>query len=181
MHAANQGQGLRVYRYLRDDLGARHLQFIPVVERVPAGQAALAEGGWRDADGRRSAVPPDRRGGHLARSVAPRAWGEFLCSVFDEWLAHDVGEVFVQHVEATLGNLFGRPSMCVHAPTCGTALAVEPDGSVYACDHFVEPGYRRGAVATVSLGAILDAPRQRAFGRAKLDGLPRLCRECDVR
>lgn len=178
--ATNAVHPVRVYRHLRDDLGARHIQFVPVVERATAEDLPAAERGWRTPDGARILA---RQAGTAvtSRSVDGRAWGDFLCAVFDEWLAHDVGRVFVGHVESALANALGAPSTCAHAPTCGQAPVVDADGSIYSCDHYVEPGHRRGDVRTTSLQAVLTSPRQVAFGRAKLTTLPARCRGCDVR
>ncbi|WP_082098753.1 anaerobic sulfatase maturase [Demequina iriomotensis] len=180
VHAANQGHGLEVYRYFRDTLGARHVQFIPIVERVTREQLPIAEQGWKDGNGTRILY---RQEGDAvtSRSVDPAAWGAFLTAIFDEWAAHDVGTVYVQHFDIMLGNALGQYSMCVHAPECGGALAVEHTGDVYACDHYVEPGYLLGNVAERSLQSMLQSPAQRAFGEAKRSTLPQQCRECPVR
>ncbi len=180
VHHANQDQPLEVYRYFRDELGARYLQFIPIVERVPAEQLPLAEQGWR-VEGNRRLLYRQTGDAVTSRSVDPAAWGRFLIAVFDEWVARDVGEVFVQHFDATLGNLFGRPSLCVHAPTCGRQLAVEHNGDVFSCDHYVEPDYKLGNVTETSLAELVASPRQQAFGRDKLTGLPGQCVRCPVR
>jgi len=117
-----------------------------------------------------------------ARSVSPAGWGGFLIGVFEEWVRHDVGEVFVQFFDVALANWFGEPpSLCVHAPTCGLAPALEFNGDVYACDHFVEPAYLRGNIARQHLRDLLAAPEQRRFGQDKLDSLPRQCLVCKVR
>lgn len=180
VHAANQDHGLEVYRYFRDDLGARHVQFIPIVERVTREQLPIAEQGWKDGNGTRILY---RQEGDAvtSRSVDPAAWGEFLVAVFDEWAVHDVGTVFVQHFDVMLGNALGQYSMCVHAPECGGALAVEHTGDVYACDHYVEPGFKLGNVGEASLQSMLQSPQQREFGAAKRTTLPQQCVECPVR
>lgn len=181
VHHANQDHPVEVYRHFRGDLGARFVQFIPIVERVPADQLEVAERGWR-VDGERSRLLYRQTGDAVtSRSVDPRAYGAFLSAVFDEWLAHDVGTVFVQDFDVTLGNLFGRHSLCVHSPECGTAIAVEHNGDVYACDHYVEPDYLLGNVADTRLADLVTQPRQREFGRSKRTGLPTQCRECPVR
>lgn len=183
VHHANQDDPLGVYRYLRDDLGARHLQLIPIVERVPAEQLPIAEQGWRPdgPGGPRQLLYRQAGSAVTSRSVDPAAWGRFLTTIFDEWVTRDVGEVFVQHFDATLGNLFGQPSLCVHAPECGAALAVEHNGDVYSCDHYVEPGYRIGNVGTDGYRDMLTSPQQQAFGRSKRTSLPEQCRTCPVR
>ncbi|MCV2396265.1 anaerobic sulfatase maturase [Actinotalea sp. M2MS4P-6] len=182
VHAANQEHGLEVYRYFRDELGARYLQFIPIVERVPADSLPLAEQGWRPgAHGPRTLLYQQRGDAVTSRSVDPAAYGEFLVAIFDEWLSRDVGTVFVQDVDVALGNLFGHYSLCVHSPECGAALAVEHNGDVYSCDHYVEPEYRLGNVAEDSFRSMLGSPEQRRFGGSKLTELPGQCLDCPVR
>ena len=129
VHAANQEHPAEVYRFLRDECGCGFVQFIPIVERPS-----------------RDGVP---YGGAVTdRSVTPQGWGSFLVGVFEEWVRRDVGEVFVQMFDVALANWYGEPSgLCVHSETCGTALAMEFNGDVYACDHFVEPAYLRGNIA----------------------------------
>ena len=182
VHAANQDHPVEVYRYFRDTLGAQFLQFIPIVERVPAEHLALAEQGWRPgAHGKRTLLYRQQGDRVTTRSVDPRKYGSFLSGIFDEWLSRDVGKVFVQDFDVALGNVFGQHTLCVHSPECGTAIAVEHNGDVYSCDHYVEPDFRLGNVADRSLQAMVISPVQREFGRAKLSTLPRQCIECPVR
>jgi uncharacterized protein len=163
VHAANQDHPLEVYRFLRDDLGARHIQFIPIVERDN-------DTGFQEGD----AVTD--------RSVDPDAWGRFLNTVFDEWLTRDVGTVFVQMFDAALAAWLDLPAtMCIFAETCGNAVALEHNGDLYACDHYVEPGYLLGNIMDTHMVELVASPRQRAFGDAKRDTLPRYCLECPVR
>ncbi|WP_233558341.1 anaerobic sulfatase maturase [Tessaracoccus sp. OH4464_COT-324] len=179
VHRANQDHPLDVYRYFRDDLGAQFLQFIPIVERATPEELPLAENGWKGDDGRRLFYRQE--GGEVtSRSVSPEAFGAFLSTIWDEWITRDVGRVYVQHFDVALGNLFGRNELCVHAPTCGGALALEHNGDVYSCDHYVEPEYRLGNVLTDDLGALARTPAQRAFGAAKAN-LTAQCRSCPVR
>jgi uncharacterized protein len=180
VNAANAGHPLEVYRHFRDELGAQFVQFIPIVERVEAGHEEDAERGFRDEQGDHVLY---RQAGEqvTSRTVQPYAWGAFLSAVFDEWVSRDVGEVFVQHFDVTLGALFGQYSLCVHSPECGSAIAMEHSGDVYSCDHYVEPDYRLGNIATKSFAELLNAPAQRVFGRSKLTTLPAQCRECPVR
>jgi uncharacterized protein len=163
VHAANQDHAVEVYRFLRDECGCRFIQFIPIVERPTE-----------------SGVP---YGNEITdRSVTPSGWGDFLIGVFEEWVRRDVGEVFVQMFDVALANWYGEPSgLCVHSATCGTALAMEFNGDVYACDHFVEPAYLRGDIGERHLAELVADPAQVRFGRDKLDRLPRFCLECDVR
>lgn len=157
---------LGFYRFFRD-IGCRFLQFTPVVERRE-----------RHDDGRTLAAP-DERGEMMPWSVTAEGWGEFLVQVFDEWVRHDVGETFVQLFDATLANWVGQtPGLCSLAPVCGHAGAIEWNGDVYSCDHYVFPQYRLGNLMTDSLAAMMYGERQRAFGQAKRAGLPGQCREC---
>lgn len=152
VNAANAERPLEVYRFLRDDCGARFMQFIPIVE--PAED----------------------------RSVTGEQYGRFLIAVFEEWVRRDIGEVFVQMFDVALANWFGEPpSLCVHSETCGRALALEHTGDVYSCDHYVEPEYLLGNLAERTLAELVELPRQIAFGEAKRDTLPSQCVTCDVR
>lgn len=169
-----------VYRYFRDDLGARHLQFIPIVERVAGGEEEVAEAGWKATDG--NYVLYRQNGtGVSSRTVAPEQYGEFLVTIFDEWVLCDVGTVFVQDFDVMLGAVFGHYSMCVQAPECGTAIAMEHNGDIYSCDHYVEPGYRLGNIGEMSFPEALELPAQREFGRSKRTALPTQCLQCPVR
>lgn len=181
VHAANAGHGLEVYRHLRDDLGVRFIQFIPIVERVTETTVELAERGWGD---RASDRPLYVQAGSAttSRSISPPAWGEFLVAVFDEWVRRDVGEVFVTMFDAALAAWLGLPSpMCIFAERCGTAIALEHNGDVYSCDHYVEPEHLLGNISTTTLVELVSSPAQRAFGDAKASTLPPKCRSCEVR
>jgi uncharacterized protein len=163
VHAANADHPLEVYRFLRDEVGARFIQFIPIVELQ---SDAGFEAEERVAD----------------HSVTGQQYGDFLIAVFDEWVRQDVGRVFVQIFDVALAAWLGqRPGLCVFAETCGAALALEHNGDLYACDHFVEPEYRLGNVQDIPLSKMVGSERQRQFGLAKKLALPRYCRECEVR
>ncbi|HEY2587043.1 MAG TPA: anaerobic sulfatase maturase [Tepidisphaeraceae bacterium] len=115
-------------------------------------------------------------------SVEPLAYGEFLCTIFDEWVRRDVGRVFVQIFDVQLGITMGYPStLCIFGETCGDALAMEHNGDLYACDHYVYPQYKLGNIAADSMADLVASPAQRKFGADKRDTLPQYCRECDVR
>ena len=160
VHAANQGHGLEVYRFLRDEAGARFLQFIPVVERIGS---------------------PDRPR-VTERSASADGYGRFMIEVFDEWVRRDVGTVFVQLFDVALAAWTGRPpGLCVFAETCGGAPALEHTGDLYSCDHFVEPDHLLGNLADGPIARLLDSPQQRAFGAAKRSTLPDQCLACEVR
>jgi uncharacterized protein len=146
---------LEVYRYFLDQ-GVRWVQFIPVVEAGP--------------DGRPSPATP-----------APRDFGEFLCRVFDEWVRHDVGRMDVQNFLEALLVVTGQPAnICVMAETCGRALAMEHDGTVYSCDHFVDAGHLLGDVRRDGLARLVESERQLAFGEAKHGTRPERCLQCPV-
>jgi uncharacterized protein len=183
VNAANGDHGGEVYRFLRDDLEASFVQFIPIVERVTPDLLAAAEQGWGH---RRGSRPLYRQEGNAvtSRSVQPGQFGWFMVDVFEEWARHDVGDVFVQMFDTALAHWLGMDDvgMCVHARTCGDALALEHNGDLYSCDHYVEPEYLLGNIAgDRTLLQLVESDQQRAFGRAKLDTLPAYCRSCDVR
>ena len=183
INAANQDNGTEVYRFLRDDLGATFVQLIPIVERVTPEMLPLAESGWGSRRGER---PLYRQAGDQItyRTVGAEQYGRFLIDIFEEWARHDVGDVFVQMFDTALAHWLGmeQAGMCVHARTCGDAVALEHNGDLYSCDHYVEPKYLLGNIAEgKSLLQLVDSPQQRSFGQAKLDTLTDYCRQCDVR
>jgi uncharacterized protein len=163
VHAANGSHPLAVYNHLRDEVGARFIQFIPIVERD--NDSGFQEG-YRVT----------------SRSVGGRQFGQFLTAIFDEWVRRDVGSVFVQLFDVCLGGWLGeRASLCVFNETCGLGLALEHNGDLYSCDHFVEPRYFLGNIMEEDLRPLVDSRQQVKFGQAKRDTLPRYCRECEVR
>ena len=112
----------------------------------------------------------------------PADYGEFLTAIFDRWVRRDVGRVFVQLFDAALANwLRAEPGLCLFAETCGLGPAVERNGDVFSCDHYVFPKYRLGNLVAEPLANVVGAPRQADFGRNKADSLPEYCRRCDVR
>lgn len=182
VNAANQHHGRDVYLFFRDAVGAEWLQFIPVVERASAEALARANDGWRDGKGRRDRPLYVQDGDRaVSRSVGREEFGRFMIEVFDEWVRNDVGRIHVQHFEAMLGVFFGHHLMCTHAPTCGRGLALEHNGDLYCCDHYVEPDYRLGNIMQAPLSDHLDSERLRGFGDDKRDRLTRQCLTCDVR
>ena len=182
VHNANGDHPLEVYTFFRDELGAKFVQFIPIVERVTSELLPIANMGWgeRGSDPRPLYIT---EGHHVTgRSIGSEQWGRFLVGVFDEWIKKDVGTVFVQMFDAALASWVGAPpSMCVFAETCGNALAIEHNGDLYSCDHFVEPKHLLGNIKDVHMLELVSSPQQAAFGLAKRDTLPNYCRECDVR
>lgn len=160
VNAANARRPLEVYRFFRDEIGARYVQFIPVVEPT----AGAADGGGPRV---------------TARSVAGSDYGLFLSTIFDEWVRRDVGVMFVPFFDAVLASyLYGESTLCVLRPTCGDALALEHNGDLYACDHYVDPAHLLGNILETPVGELVSSEGQRAFGLAKSTTLPSDCREC---
>ncbi len=160
VHAANGDHGLEVYRFLRDEVGAQYLQFIPIVERD--NETGFQEG---------KALTD--------RSVSPAQYGRFLISIFDAWVKRDVGQVFVQTFDGVLASYVrGRSTLCVFSPTCGEAAALEHNGDLYSCDHFVEPKHLLGNILETPLAELMGSDKQRTFGQDKRDTLPRYCWDC---
>lgn len=155
VNAVNAPHPIEFYHFFRN-IGCHYLQFTPVVE-------------------------PE-----TGSNVTAAAWGKFLCEVFDQWVRHDVGSIFVQIFDATLAAWVGAtPGVCTMAATCGHAAVIEADGTVYACDHFVDSDHRLGQLRATEAGdpapslfQLLHSPQQQAFGRAKHDALPQQCRQC---
>lgn len=198
VHAGNARRPLDVYRFLRRDLGSTRLQFIPVVEprdfnlRAP-GQTPGLPGTTNSSSvpgtvevsaalprlGAPHSVPGTVDSVVTDWSVAPEDWAYFMCKVFDEWYARDIGKVYVYYFETAVAQWLGLPSgMCTMAPACGKALALEHDGSLYSCDHFVYPEFRLGSILEKPLHEMIFSPRQEKFGADKSARLPRRCREC---
>lgn len=178
---------LEIYRFLRG-IGSTFLQFIPIVERRPDARAA----DWRLSLASPPAAPrpsPAAPGGKPPEappqmtpwSVKPGDYGRFLKAIFDRWVLHDVGRVHIQLFDVALGKWLGLPGgICVHAETCGRALAVEHNGDLYSCDHYVYPDHRLGNILREPLAGMVDSDRQVAFGLGKLDSLPRRCLDCPM-
>jgi len=181
VHRFNGRRPVDVYRFLRDELHSTHIQFIPIVEHKTFERTAPQT--WNRAELPKDGEP-EARPGHPNSivtdwSVDPDDWGYFLCRVFDRWLDRDVGKVMVNHFETLVAQHLGLPSqMCIYSEVCGKAVAVENDGSVYACDHYVYPEYRLGNLKSQPLGGMVFSPGQAQFGYAKSASLPRYCRQC---
>ena len=152
----NADYPLELYRYFKK-IGAEFIQFIPAVEHFTGTQVS-------------------------ERSVQAKQYGKFLCAVFDEWVVNDIGKIFVQIFDIALEAWVGyNPSLCIFSETCGDAMAIEHNGDLYSCDHFVFPGYHLGNVADTPIEDMVDSPFQRKFGTDKRDTLPQYCRDCEVR
>lgn len=169
-NAYNAEHPLEFYHFFRDN-GCQYLQFTPIVERLTEHE-----------DGRTLASLADDREIPLAdASVTPQQWGNFLCTIFDDWVRHDVGKTFVEIFDCTLANWMGvLPGICAYSKECGHAGVMEHNGDVYSCDHFVFPEYKLGNIREQSLIDMLYGEKQQAFSRLKHTSLPRQCKECDM-
>jgi len=164
----NGDHPLEFYRFFKD-IHCRFIQFTPIVERI-----------FQHDDGRYLAAVDEGESETVTDfSVTPEQWGNFACAIFDEWVRKDVGEVFVQLFDSTLANWAGvTPGICSLSKSCGHAGAMEWNGDVYSCDHFVFPQYKLGNIYEKSLVEMMFSPRQMAFGQQKIGGLPMQCRQC---
>lgn len=181
VNAANQDHGREVYRFFRDELGARWVQFIPIVERATAETIAIANQGWSEQPGKKRLLYTQTGSLVTERTVGGEQYGRFLVDIFEEWVRHDVGKVFVQLFDVTLEAYFGRHLLCIHAPTCGYGPALEHNGDLYSCDHFVEPRFKLGNIHETHMLALVASPEQRKFGQDKRDTLTAQCQSCEVR
>lgn len=170
VNAYNAEHPLEFYHFFRDN-GCQYLQFTPIVERLTEHE-----------DGRTLASLADDREIPLAEaSVTPAQWGNFLCTIFDDWVRHDVGKMFVEIFDCTLANWMGvLPGICAYSKECGHAGVMEHNGDVYSCDHFVFPEYKLGNIREQSLIDMLYGEKQQAFSHLKHTSLPRQCKECDI-
>lgn len=170
VNAYNAEHPLEFYHFFRNN-GCQYLQFTPIVERLTEHE-----------DGRTLASLADDREIPLAdASVTPQQWGNFLCTIFDDWVRHDVGKTFVEIFDCTLANWMGvLPGICAYSKECGHAGVMEHNGDVYSCDHFVFPEYKLGNIREQSLIDMLYGEKQQAFSRLKHTSLPRQCKECDM-
>ena len=158
----NADHPLDVYRFFRDELGAHYIQFIPIVERDN-------ETGYQEGNK------------VTDRSVQAEQFGRFLIGIFDEWVKKDVGNTFVLNFDGALAGWLGMAgTVCIFGPTCGLGMALEHNGDLYACDHFVEPNYYLGNILKTPMIDLVASEKQRRFGQDKKDSLPRYCQECDV-
>jgi uncharacterized protein len=161
VNSVNSRHPLEVYRFFRDELGARYLQFIPIVERQ------------NDTGHQEGPCITDR-------CVRSEQWGKFLIEIFDEWLHRDVGVMFVPLFDAVLASYVrGYSTVCVLQPTCGQAVALEHTGDLYSCDHYVEPTHWLGNIQDSPLENLVSSVKQRAFGDDKSSTLPQYCRNCE--
>jgi len=166
VNRVNAAHPLEVYRFLRDEVKTTWIQFIPVIERINEDGRTLYQQGNTVSE----------------NSVLPEQFGNFLITIFNEWVRKDVGKIFVQTFEAAVRSWLNMPTgMCFFSPTCGSGVALEHNGDLYSCDHFVEPDYLLGNIAENSMAKLVGSDRQFKFGQDKLNTLPKYCLDCDVR
>lgn len=165
----NADYPLEFYNFFKD-IGCHYIQFTPIVERRIERNDGL------------SLAPGMEEGGELVDfSVTPEQWGKFLCTIFDEWVRHDVGTYFIQIFDATLANWAGvQPGLCSLAKECGHAGVMEFNGDVYSCDHFVYPEHLLGNINEKTITEMMYGEKQREFAKLKHELLPQQCRECPV-
>ena len=181
VNAANEKHGRTIYRFFRDEMKAKWMQFIPIVERASEETLEIANQGWSEQAGKKRLLYTQTGNLVTERTVGGKQYGQFLIDIFEEWVRHDVGEVFVQLFDVTLEAYFGQHKLCIHAPTCGYGPALEYNGDVYSCDHFVEPKYKLGNIHQTHLVQLVASPQQRKFGDDKRDTLTAQCRSCEVK
>ncbi|WP_320170688.1 anaerobic sulfatase maturase [Maridesulfovibrio sp.] len=157
INSRNADHPLATYRFLREQ-SQGFLQFVPVVRQDTESESGVTP--WSVESGR---------------------FGEFYTAVYDEWISRDVGKVFVQLFDATLGNYLGGPApVCYYAENCPKTGLLEHTGEVFACDHFVSPEYKRGNIMFHSLRDMLESKEQNSFVLGKSRNLPTECRTCAV-
>lgn len=157
VHAQNVGFPLEVYRFFKS-MKARFITFLPLVEKQTSGKKMVSE-----------------------RTVPAKAFGEFLCAIFDQWKTSDIGTVKIQIFEEALRTAFETEhSLCIFKPACGRVPVIERNGDFYSCDHFVDPAHQVGNIRYSTLSEMLESPAQKAFGLAKLNTLPEFCLNCDM-
>ncbi|MDQ7065085.1 MAG: anaerobic sulfatase-maturation protein [candidate division KSB1 bacterium] len=173
VHRQSAYEPLKIYHFLKE-IGSTFMQFIPLVERVAS----------TSSPSQLKLVGPDYGGDcELAPwSVEPEPFGDFLIAIFDEWVRKDVGRYFIQTFEVALESWLGMPQgLCIFRETCGKALAIEHNGDLYACDHYVYPDYYLGNILERPMAELVFSEKQEKFGRDKRDTLPRYCQNCEVR
>ena len=181
VNAANEKHGRTVYRFFRDELGAKWIQFIPIVERATEQTLAIANQGWSEQPGQKRLLYTQTGNLVTERTVGSEQYGQFLVDIFEEWVRHDIGQVYVQLFDVTLEAYFGTHLLCIHAPTCGLGPVLEHNGDLYSCDHFVEPRFKLGNIHKTHMLKLVASPEQRKFGQDKYDTLTPQCLRCEVK
>lgn len=180
INSHNADEPLEYYHFLKG-IGVRYIQFTPIVERIHSQSLKHQhiEAPYIDLKQELRQMHEGLDVRLAPYSIKSSQWGEFLITLFDEWVRHDVGEVFIQLFDSTLAGWVGvMPGVCTLAPECGHAGIMEYNGDVFSCDHYVYPRYRLGNVMEHNLGEMMRSPEQQRFGQAKKSGLTKQCREC---
>lgn len=165
----NADYPLDFYHFFKE-IGCRYIQFTPIVERLVNRTDGLTLAPGMQGDGQ----------GVTDFSITAEQWGNFLCTIFDEWVKNDVGEYFIQLFDATLANWVGQaPGICTMAKECGHAGVMEFNGDVYSCDHFVYPEHKLGNLHDKTITEMMYSDQQKEFSKMKHQMLPQQCRECN--
>jgi uncharacterized protein len=167
-----------VYEYLKNEIGSTFMQFIPIVERN-APDSAVAQGYALSESPLLGKWDADADSPVTDWSVRPEQFGDFLIGIYDQWVRQDVGRIFVNHFDTALAKWYGAPGgTCTSQVTCGRSVALEHNGDIYSCDHYVYPKNKLGNIMTDQLADMIDSDFQCGFGDAKRDELPDQCRDC---
>ncbi len=168
----NADQPTLIYQFLKD-IGSQFMQFIPIVERIDPDS---------NEDAQKLAQPDTGQAQITDWSVQPDQYGKFLIDIFNQWIRNDVGNIFVQLFDVALEIWTGLPSgFCIYSSTCGRALALEHNGDLYSCDHYVFPEYYLGNILNQSMADLVTSDQQKEFGYNKQNSLPEYCKKCDVK
>lgn len=158
VNSVNVSHPLETWRFFRE-LKAGFITFLPLVEKQTSSGIQVSD-----------------------RTVPAKAFGEFLCAIFDEWKTSGIGNVKIQIIEEALRTAFGMEhTLCIFKKTCGGVPVLEHNGDLYACDHFVDQGHLLGNISETPFNKLLESRAQQKFGQAKLTALPDYCLKCEVR
>jgi len=158
VNSVNVYYPLELYHFFKQ-LKAGFITFLPLVEKDTSSGKLVTE-----------------------RSVPSKAFGEFLCAIFDVWKTSDIGSIKIQIIEEALRTAFGvEHTLCIFKTTCGGVPVLEHNGDFYSCDHFVDERHLLGNIRETPFQILLESPVQRVFGQAKLTSLPHYCLKCEVR
>jgi uncharacterized protein len=179
VNSTNSQRPLEVYRFLKE-IGSKYHQYIPLVERIAPVRLRIK--GFKLAEPPEIKQSPEPDAIVTQWSVEPTQYGRFLCEIFDEWVRNDVGQTFVNLFDVALESWMGLGAgLCVFAEHCGAALAIEHNGDLYSCDHYVYPQYKLGNIMSQHISELANSLQQRKFGLDKSDALPQYCKKCEVR
>jgi len=167
----NSYHPLEVYNFLKE-IGSGYMQFIPIVERISE----------EPTNGLSIVLPGNKNAEVSDWSVEPEQFGNFLIEIFNRWVLNDVGKYFVQIFDVSLEVWVGlQAGLCLFNETCGKALAIEHNGDLYSCDHYVFPENKLGNIMENPLIKMVESEQQKKFGTDKKDELPAYCRNCEVK